>query len=48
VISKLPYFRELGVTALYFCPVFEAGSNHGYDTMDYRFCGRSGLGWKGL
>ena len=36
VISQLPYFRELGVTALYFCPVFESGSNHGYDTTDYR------------
>jgi len=36
VMSKLPYFRELGVTALYFCPVFESSSNHGYDTVDYR------------
>ncbi len=36
VIAKLPYFRELGVTALYFCPVFESNSNHGYDTVDYR------------
>jgi glycosidase len=36
VLAKLPYFRELGVTALYFCPVFESGSNHGYDTIDYR------------
>ncbi len=36
VISQLPYFRDLGVTALYFCPVFEASSYHGYDTVDYR------------
>ncbi|MGH8598964.1 MAG: glycoside hydrolase family 13 protein, partial [Gammaproteobacteria bacterium] len=36
VIANLPYFRELGVTALYFCPVFEANSYHGYDTIDYR------------
>ncbi len=36
LIEKLPYFHELGVTALYFCPVFESGSNHGYDTVDYR------------
>jgi cyclomaltodextrinase / maltogenic alpha-amylase / neopullulanase len=36
VMSELPYFRELGVTALYFCPVFESSSNHGYDTVDYR------------
>jgi len=36
LIEKLPYFRELGVTALYLCPVFEANSYHGYDTTDYR------------
>src|SRR5579871_4796217 len=29
VMSELPYFRELGVTAIYFCPIFESGSNHG-------------------
>ena len=34
--EKLPYFHELGVTALYLNPVFESGSNHGYDTIDYR------------
>jgi glycosidase len=26
---------ELGVNALYLCPVFKSGSNHGYDTFDY-------------
>ncbi len=36
VIEKLSYFHEIGVTALYFCPVFESNSNHGYDTVDYR------------
>jgi glycosidase len=36
LIEKLPYFRELGVTALYLCPIFEANSYHGYDTTDYR------------
>jgi glycosidase len=36
LIEKLPYFRELGVTALYLCPIFEANSYHGYDTHDYR------------
>jgi len=36
VMSELPYFRDLGVTTLYFCPVFESSSNHGYDTVDYR------------
>jgi glycosidase len=36
MIQALPYLRELGVTALYLCPVFAAHSYHGYDTMDYR------------
>lgn len=35
VISKLPYLRDLGVTAIYFNPIFEAYSNHRYDTGDY-------------
>ncbi len=33
--SKLPYLKDLGVTVLYFNPIFEAGSNHRYDTSDY-------------
>lgn len=33
--EKLPYLKELGVTALYFNPIFEAYSNHRYDTGDY-------------
>ena len=33
--SKLPYLKELGVTVLYFNPIFEAASNHRYDTGDY-------------
>ncbi|HEY7087845.1 MAG TPA: alpha-amylase family glycosyl hydrolase [Tepidisphaeraceae bacterium] len=32
----LPYLRSLGVTAIYFNPVFEADSMHKYDTADYR------------
>lgn len=36
IIRRLGYLRELGVTALYLCPVFEARSYHGYDTTDYR------------
>lgn len=35
VIEKLPYLKELGVTAIYFNPVFESFSNHRYDTGDY-------------
>ena len=33
--SKLPYLRKLGVTTIYLNPIFEAGSNHRYDTSDY-------------
>ncbi len=35
IISKLPYLKELGVTAIYLNPIFEAYSNHRYDTGDY-------------
>ncbi len=35
VMSKFPYFEALGVTALYFNPIFRARSNHKYDTGDY-------------
>lgn len=33
--EKIPYFKELGITALYLNPIFEATSNHRYDTNDY-------------
>ncbi len=33
--EKLPYLKKLGVTCLYFNPVFESHSNHRYDTADY-------------
>ncbi len=36
VRQKLGYLKELGVTAIYFNPIFEAFSNHRYDTGDYR------------
>ena len=35
VMKKLPYLKKLGVTVIYFNPVFEAASNHRYDTSDY-------------
>ncbi len=35
VISKLDYLKSLGVTAIYFNPIFESSSNHRYDTGDY-------------
>ena len=33
--EKLPYLKELGVTCLYLNPIFEAHSNHRYNTADY-------------
>ena len=36
VSEKLPYLKQLGVTALYLNPVFAAPSVHKYDTEDYR------------
>ena len=35
VIDKLDYLQTLGVNVIYFNPIFEASSNHGYDTNDY-------------
>lgn len=35
VTAKLDYLVSLGVTCLYLTPVFEAYSNHKYDTGDY-------------
>ena len=34
--EKLERLKEMGVTALYLNPIFEAASNHRYDTGDYR------------
>ncbi|MGM0239412.1 glycoside hydrolase family 13 protein [Enterococcus sp. AZ103] len=33
--AKIPYLLELGINALYLNPIFEATSNHRYDTNDY-------------
>lgn len=35
IIQKLDYLKDLNVTAIYLNPVFEAYSNHRYDTGDY-------------
>ncbi len=35
VLEKLPYLADLGINTIYFNPIFEASSNHGYDTNDY-------------
>ncbi len=33
--EKLPYIADLGVSCIYLNPIFEAHSNHRYDTGDY-------------
>lgn len=35
VIEKLDYLQSLGVTAIYFTPIFQSTSNHRYHTHDY-------------
>lgn len=35
IISQIPYLKSLGVTVLYLNPIFEAASNHRYDTANY-------------
>jgi glycosidase len=35
VIERLGYIKELGVTTIYFTPVFESPTNHRYDAMNY-------------
>ena len=36
ICRRLPYLKELGVDVIYLNPVFEAASNHRYNTADYR------------
>ena len=35
ITEKLDYFKSLGVNTLYLSPIFDAASNHKYDTGDY-------------
>ncbi|GIO98648.1 neopullulanase [Paenibacillus lautus] len=35
VLDQLDYISSLGVNAIYFTPIFEAKTNHKYDTTDY-------------
>lgn len=36
IIAKLPYIKSLGVGVIYLNPIFDAYSNHKYDTADYK------------
>jgi cyclomaltodextrinase len=35
VLEHLDYLKELGITAIYFNPIFSSASNHRYHTYDY-------------
>jgi glycosidase len=35
IIQKLDYIRDLGANVIYINPIFQAPSNHKYDTQDY-------------
>lgn len=34
-MAKLDYLQDLGITAVYFTPIFQSASNHRYHTHDY-------------
>ena len=35
VVEHLDYLQDLGITAIYFCPIFQSTANHRYHTHDY-------------
>jgi len=35
VLQRIPYLKDLGISGIYFTPIFKAHSNHKYDTIDY-------------
>jgi len=35
VLERLDYLQELGINAIYFCPIFQSAANHRYHTHDY-------------
>jgi neopullulanase len=35
VVERLDYLQDLGINAIYFCPVFQSTANHRYHTHDY-------------
>ncbi|HSN42517.1 MAG TPA: alpha-amylase family glycosyl hydrolase, partial [Propionibacteriaceae bacterium] len=36
VDQQLAYLKSIGINTIYLNPIFDAGSNHSYDTQDYR------------
>ncbi len=35
VVEHLDYLQDLGINAIYFCPIFQSTANHRYHTHDY-------------
>ncbi len=35
IIEKISYLKDLGINAIYLTPIFQSGSNHKYDTINY-------------
>ncbi len=35
VVEHLDYLKDLGINAIYFCPIFQSTANHRYHTHDY-------------
>lgn len=35
IVEHLPYLADLGINAIYLCPIFASASNHRYHTYDY-------------
>ncbi|MEH6936541.1 alpha-glycosidase [Bacillus sp. JJ664] len=35
IIQKIDYLKDIGISGIYLTPIFEANSNHKYDTIDY-------------
>lgn len=35
IIQKIDYLKQLGISGIYLTPIFEANSNHKYDTINY-------------
>lgn len=36
ITQRLPYLHSLGIGGIYMTPIFHSGSNHKYDTFDYK------------
>ncbi len=48
IISKLDYLKKLGITCIYLNPIFDAFSNHKYDTGDFLTVDKTFGGDEGL